>query len=194
MDLNHFFPTIVGSSKNPNHDNIEKRLIDHCLTIKNKVSPGGMGWLSNKTYNTSDGKYEIVSDIEFSNLNDWVNKQVIEYCENLNINTNTLSNNGSWFNIYNKNDFQETHVHPSSVISAIYVLTCDYDGAKIYFNSPINNMYHVKKSRQKVEMVDQIICKSIPGTLLIFPSYLPHAVERHESDNIRISLSYNYKQ
>lgn len=194
MDLNSFFPTIIGSEINPNHHLHYETLLPHCVNIKQNVKSGGQGWLSNNTYNTSDGQYDLFSDIKFKELNQWVTEQVTIYCDKLGIITNCLSNNGSWFNIYTRNDFQETHVHPTSVISAIYILTCSDNGARIFFNSPLNNMYHVKKKVEKKEMIDQIICKSNPGTLIIFPSYLPHAVERHDSDEIRISLSYNYKQ
>jgi len=194
MDLNLFFPTIIGSSLNPQHDKIQDKLIKHCLEIKKNIKTGGNGWLSKKTYNTSDGKYDLTTDPEFEDVNKWVNNNVHEYCKKLQINTETLSGNGSWFNVYEQNDFQETHVHPASVISAIYILTCSEDGARIFFNSPINNMYYVKKTVEKQEMVDQVICNSTPGTLIIFPSYLPHAVEQHETDTLRISFSYNYKQ
>lgn len=194
MDLNLFFPTILGSLINPLHDKIQDKLIKHCLEIKKNIKPGGNGWLSNKTYNTSDGKYDLTTDSEFEEINKWVNNNVHEYCKQLQIHTETLSDNGSWFNIYEQNDFQEIHVHPTSVISAIYILTCSENGARIFFNSPVNNMYYVKKTVKKQEMADQIICNSTPGTLIIFPSYLPHAVERHETDTLRISFSYNYKQ
>ena len=194
MDLNLFFPTILGSVINPRHDEIHDRLLNHCIKIKKNVKSGGSRWLSDKTYNTSDGKYELTSDSEFNDINEWVNNNVHEYCKKLQINTETLADNGSWFNIYEQNDFQETHVHPTSVISAIYILTCSKNGARIFFNSPINNMYYVKKTSEKQEMADQVICNSTPGTLIIFPSYLPHAVERHETSTLRISLSYNYKQ
>jgi len=194
MDINLFFPTLVGSASNPTHLEIQQELVSHCIKLKQTVEPGGQGWLSNKTYNTSNGKYEIFRDDKFANLNNWVKDQIIEYCTKADIDTSTLSNNGSWFNIYERNDFQENHVHPTSVVSAIYILTCSEDGARVFFNSPISNMYYVNKTNKNQQTVDQIICKSIPGTLLVFPSYLLHAVERHESSDIRISLSYNFKQ
>jgi uncharacterized protein (TIGR02466 family) len=194
MDINEFFPTLLGSVINPDHDVIQEELVKHCLQLKTEISSGGKGWLSNKTYNTSDGKYNIFLDDKFKNLNDWVKDKIYEYCSKVNIDTSTITSNGSWFNIYGRNDFQENHVHPTSVISAIYILTCSDDGAMLFFNSPVNNMYHVKKTNETQQTVGQIICKSIPGTLIIFPSHLSHAVERHESDHLRISLSYNFKQ
>jgi uncharacterized protein (TIGR02466 family) len=194
MDINAFFPTLLGSVINPDHDSMQEDLINHCIELKSQIVSGGEGWLSNKTYNTSDGKYNIFLDDKFKNLNDWVKDKIYEYCSKVNIDTSTITLNGSWFNIYQRNDFQENHVHPTSVISAIYILTCSDDGARLFFNSPVNNMYHVKKTNETQQTVGQIICKSIPGTLIIFPSHLSHAVERHESDNLRISLSYNFKQ
>jgi uncharacterized protein (TIGR02466 family) len=194
MDINAFFPTLVGTSVNPHHDIIQNELVSHCINLRSQVKSGGQGWLSNKTYNTSDGKYEIVTDKKFANLNSWVINEVFTYCKKVNIDVSSLTNNGSWFNIYERNDFQENHVHPTSVVSAIYILTCEKDGARIFLNSPVNNMYYVKQSGISQETVSQVICNSVPGTLIVFPSYLLHAVERHESNHLRISLSYNFKQ
>lgn len=192
MNFNNFFPTVIGNSVYHNHDNLVENLVNHCFEIKKNVKSGGQGWLSNNTYNTSNGQYDIVMDSLFAPLNSWVRQQVEKYCENLGLDKTSLKNNGSWFNIYQKYDFQETHVHPTSAVSAIYILACSKDGARVFFNSPLNSMYYVKKDQQKQEMTDQVICNSIPGTLLVFPSYLPHAVERHGSELPRISLSYNY--
>lgn len=194
MNLDAFFPTIIGSVRNPDHSQIEKRLTDYCLKLSQTIQSGGQSWLSYKTYNTSNGKYELFDDLEFKSLTEWITKQVKEYCQLLNIEHNNLTNNGSWFNIYRKYDFQENHVHPDSTISTIYILNCSEDGARMFFYSPINKMYYVKKSSKSQEMVDTIICSSIPGNLIVFPSYLSHAVERHDTDNLRISLSYNFRQ
>lgn len=194
MDITSFFPTLIGTATNPDHDRIYEKLVNYCVNIRTIVESGGSGWMSNKTYNTSNGKYDINNDSNFTELNEWVKNQIKDYCSSTEIEQDNLNANGSWFNIYQKNDYQENHVHPTSVISAIYVLKCSDDGARIFFNSPINNMYYAKRTCESQLTASQIICKSVPGTLIIFPSYLVHAVERHESDEIRISLSYNFKQ
>jgi uncharacterized protein (TIGR02466 family) len=194
MDINAFFPTLIGSTTYSDHNDIQEELILHCINLKSQITSGGKGWLSNKTYNTSDGRYNIFLDDKFKKLNDWVTNKIYEYCRKVNIDSSTLIVNGAWFNVYERNDFQENHVHPTSVVSAIYILTCSDDGARIFLNTPVNNMYYVKKTKDSHETISQVICKSIPGTLIIFPSYLSHAVERHDSDDIRISLSYNFKQ
>lgn len=193
MNFNSFFPTIIGSANNENNDDIAEELMNYCIEISKKVAQGGKSWLSNRTYNTSDGKYDILKDSTFSEVNTWVEKQVKLYCTELSIDNSSLQSSGAWFNLYKKHDFQEPHVHPNSSISAIYVLTCPKNGARIFFNSPVNNMYYVKKTVEKQEMADQIICSSVPGSLLIFPSYLNHAVELHDSNELRVTFSYNYR-
>ncbi len=38
---------------------------------------------------------------------------------------------------------------------------------------------------------DQVVVQVVPGTLLLFPAWLPHSVDRNRSDRERISLSFN---
>jgi len=193
MDLNAFFPTIVGSIRNPDHNLLEQDLTNHCLTLRKNVISGGDGWLSNKTFNTSDGRYDLHADTKFKKINSWVESQFKEYCNLLDIETDIWQNTGAWLNIYEKYDFQENHVHPTSTLSGIYLLCNSLGGARIFLNSPINNMYYNRKKTKRQEMADKIIVNPKPGTLIIFPSYLNHAVERHDIDDIRISLSYNFR-
>lgn len=194
MKFDAFFSTIIANDKFDQHTSIENMLVQHCTDLQSTVASGGQGWISNKTYNTSDGQYEIYKDSEFDSLNQWVTDQVYAYCDGVGIDRTQLQSSGSWFNIYRRGDYQEKHVHPNSVISAIYILTATPDAAKIYFSTPLNDMFYVKHSQQHQQLVQQISCESVPGTLIVFPSYLPHSVERHDSDNVRISLSYNFKQ
>ena len=194
MKFDAFFSTIIANATFDQHQTIEPALFEYCTKLQPTVPSGGQNWISNKTYNTSDGRHEIFNDSTFHDLNQWVVEQVNDYCYNLGIDTDSLQNNGSWFNIYQKYDYQEKHVHPTSIVSAIYILTAANDAAKIHFSTPLSEMFHVKRSQQHQQLLQQIACESVPGTLIVFPSYLPHSVERHESDAPRISLSYNFKQ
>lgn len=194
MMFNAFFSTIIANDRYEQHAEIETQLVAHCLYTQSQVKPGGQGWISNKTYNTSDGQHEIYRDKEFANLNQWVTQRIHAYCTETGIDTADLQNSGSWFNVYGRGDYQEKHVHPNSIISAIYILTASPDSAKIHFTTPLNDMFYVKRTSQQQQLVQQISCESVPGTLIVFPSYLPHSVERHDTDSVRISLSYNFKQ
>lgn len=145
MKFNTFFPTIIADTNYEKHNDIESSLVTHCTKLKQTVKSGGKGWVSKNTYNTSDGNYEIYDDAEFKQLNEWVFQNIINYCQELAIDCSNLKNSGSWFNIYERYDYQEPHTHPNSIISAIYILSAPANSAKIVFTTPINPMYCLKK-------------------------------------------------
>lgn len=193
IELENWFPTTIGYVFNPNHNQIESELIEHCKQLKQTVQSGGKDWLSKDTYNTSDGQHDCFTDKKFAVLNQWVIEQVNEYAELLKIKTPLLPH-CSWFNIYEKNDYQEFHVHPGLTISAIYMLAGDSNSAKVYFKSPKNEMYHIEYNEMTSNTFGTINYNVDPGKLLIFTSDTSHSVERHNNTNDRITISYNFIQ
>lgn len=193
LTLEKWFPTVVGFTFNENHKIIEQKLVDQCHRIKNTKAPGGSNWISKQTYNTSDGVHELFLDDQFSELNDWVDKQVAEYCKTLRV-KGLIVRNSSWFNIYHQNDYQELHTHPGSAISAIYCLSGHEDGAKIFFKSPKQDMFDLKFEEYTNDNHSLVHYKFQPGKLMIFLSDTIHSVEKHLLESERISISYNYRQ
>jgi ectoine hydroxylase-related dioxygenase (phytanoyl-CoA dioxygenase family) len=45
--------------------------------------------------------------------------------------------------------------------------------------------------RTTAQNTDQVVVQVSKGTLLMFPAYLWHSVARNESDELRISISFN---
>ena len=83
----------------------------------------------------------------------------------------------SWVNIYEKDFFQEFHVHTHDCyksLSGIVYLT--ENNSEIIFN--IDNPYNF-----------------IPkfADILIFPDDVPHRVRKNTNDNLRVSLAFNFK-
>lgn len=105
-----------------------------------------------------------------------------------------------WYNIYNKNDFQEPHHHigvynDTSTLSCIYCLK--KSDAKLYFTNP-------SYIRQKLSGIHVVFDKNEnykeyyypdieEGTLIIFPSYLYHGVSPQKSDDQRITIVCNIR-
>jgi len=193
MVIETWFPTLIGFVDNPDHKKIEKKLTEVCKKIKTKVKSGGKNWVSKDTYNTI-GTCDLKNKKEFLNLNKWITDQVSIYCNKLNYKNNFILDE-AWFNIYNKNDFQEYHSHPKHSLSAVYFLNSpEKDSANIFFESPINSDSQEPTS----EPLNSFTFKTAnyypkPGRLIIFRSNIKHCVERHNSNKLRISLAYNFK-
>jgi len=96
----------------------------------------------------------------------------------------------SWLNAASVGGESKTHTHPNSIFSGVfYVKTSDED--KILFNHPSPQM----SSTFEHENFTPFNSASwwIPatqGSLLLFPSYLPHSVPEIFSEN-RVSLAFN---
>ena len=191
--LESWFPTLIGYAFNPTHDQIQEQLTNHCKGLQTKVSSGGEYWLSNQTYNTSDGHHDCFDDQTFTDLNTWVESQVNCYIEQLKIRKPVVPHS-SWFNIYTQGNFQEFHVHPGVNISAIYFLSCTEQCARVIFKTPKNNMFMLEHDELNKATSGNCYYTAQPGKLLIFTSDTEHGVEVQNTDHERITISYNFIQ
>ncbi len=83
----------------------------------------------------------------------------------------------SWVNIYEKNFFQEFHVHTHDCyksISGIVYLTENNSDIVFNIDNPFN--YNPKFA-----------------DILLFPDDVPHRVLKNSNDSLRVSLAFNYK-
>jgi hypothetical protein len=121
--IKSYFPSLVGVAKNLHNPSLEKKLINKCFEIKEKTKKGGDSWIASSTYNTLH-THNIFKDDDFKQINDFTLNSVLNYCDQLNINKNRINTEfiDSWINIYNRNDYQEFHIHSDSIISTVYFL------------------------------------------------------------------------
>ena len=68
MNIDRFFPTVVATDMNPNHNEYANLLIEKCLHTSKNIDSGGKNWISNSTYNTLN-TYNISKVKEFKNVN-----------------------------------------------------------------------------------------------------------------------------
>ena len=192
ITIDAWYPNFIGNCDYPEHNLIEKDLVEECLFLSKQVKKGGEDWISNKTYNTLN-THNILNNKKFQKLNCWIFNKVAEYSNNLNYQDRYICKEG-WFNIYKKYDYQEYHDHGSSSLSVVYFLKSNPDkSSKIHFK--FTNHDNIMEPRHNIEF--KPTCPTacyipIPGKLLIFKSIINHCVERHEDDDIRISLAYNF--
>ena len=184
INLENFFPIQIGYVINPKHNVIKEKLLELVYQTKEQVASGGKGWISNQTYNTSDNQFDICKDKRFDELNNWVRQQVEDYKRLIKLNL-TIDDGTGWFNVYTKGDYQETHQHIGSFISCVYFLKARQDGANLYFKPPYYDTHlDVPYVKHKAE----------EGKLVMFRSFIPHGVEKHNSDENRITLAYNFDE
>ena len=188
--IEYWWPQEIGFYDNPDHN--ELNLVDYCYEMQSKTESGGKGWVSNDTYNTSDGAYEPHLDSKFKELNHWINKSVARYVHETKTEFKPKRYT-SWFNIYKKGDYQEVHVHPNSIVSAVYFLKSNEKCSSLIMQPPFQDQRDIRKVDGSVGPNTTIEYTPVPGRLIVFRSYLPHCVGRHQDEGDRITLAYNYE-
>lgn len=191
MYVEKLFPVTIANFKNPHHPKIEQSLIQECNQIRNKITKGGSDWDSN-LYNTH-GTLDLNQNEKFRELNCWVTLQVEEYAKTIGYPNTKVKCGESWFNYYEKNDYQEKHEHYGFDISAVYYLSCPLNSGSIRFYS--HEPQGVKENfiSKNPYTWRSFIINPQPGQLLVFKSNLTHGVAQSKTEKPKISFAYNYK-
>jgi|8_EtaG_2_1085327.scaffolds.fasta_scaffold18321_2 uncharacterized protein (TIGR02466 family) len=191
MIIEKLFPTPVGFSKNEKHNKIKKSLIKYCTEIKDTTKSGGKNWAA-KVYNTFQ-THDLHTNVKFKKINEFVFSEVNKFAHALNYTGKEITCTNSWFNFYNKYDYQEYHDHDGADISTVYFLTGSETTGDLIFRSPEPlGTFSIYDSKNELTFKTSRV-KPKPGLLVLFKSHLLHAVDQNKTNETRVSLSYNFK-
>lgn len=93
-----------------------------------------------------------------------------------------------WFSKFEKGNYAHVHDHGSSDISGVYYYKVPDKGSELFFRNPITQMsssFIYEHLSTSVDVTPEV------GTILLFPSWLQHGVKTNESDDTRVSVSFN---
>lgn len=188
--INRLFPKILGVYTFDNHKKYEKQLVFKCDNIKSKGTlEGGKNWISQSVYNT-ENTYDVNKDKEFAPITEFLRVCALDYCRELNYD-GVLNHTNTFFNIYNKYDYQDWHDHPGTHLSGVYCLSGEKGSADIHFTD-FNNKLNINVKEFTTDNSTTWKEEFIPGKFLIFRSDLLHCVNRHNLDSKRYSLATNF--
>ena len=82
---------------------------------------------------------------------------------------------------------------PNNFLSGVYYLQTAPGADTINFHDPRPQSGIIRPpiTGLTAENTDQVVIRVEGGTLLLFPSYLPHSVDSNQSSEVRISVSFN---
>lgn len=100
---------------------------------------------------------------------------------------------GCWLNVLARGSGHRLHSHPNNFLSGVYYVRTGPGADTINFHDPRPQTGVIRPPVVELtaENTDQVVMKVREGTLLMFPSYLPHSVDAHTGDAERISVSFN---
>ena len=103
-----------------------------------------------------------------------------------------------WANINPKDGLNQPHIHPNSLFSGVYYVKSNPQAGRLKKYDPRAGVQIVMPVRKKGQPPKHLWRDAnldpIPGRILIFPAWLWHCVEPNESNDMRISVSFNFIQ
>lgn len=186
MSFKHeLFPTPIWGFKLSDTDylkQLEVTLLEMSKVLPNRDKSNFLGWQSPDDIH----KYEWLDYIKNAILrvaNTEIKEQFSDYCYE------DFYFESMWANINYPNAFNMAHIHGAELSGVFYVKVPAGKAGRIVFVDP----------RQRVSMSEKKIrCLNYPitpeeGVCIIFPSWLEHYVEPNETNETRISMSFNLR-
>ena len=195
MDLNYktvnIFPVPVHQFDVNGFSEIQDDLIDYVYKMKEK-DPVGHTISNRRGWQSSCFSLENEDDILQNFLTNCLSEfPPIEKYIKLFV--------SAWININPPNAFNLKHNHPTSDLSGVLWIKSQKDCGNIIFDSPRSFATH-----QEIECYNEDFKENnnyfhsfsfnpIAGRLIVFPSHLEHHVDFNESEEDRISVSFNIR-
>lgn len=190
--INLHFPTCVYYAYEILSMTEHQDVLDKCEEIKEDILTDGdvVGWNCNikTSYLTTD----LAKNDAFDTLINAIQNHIRLFCEQLNAKVSDIRTEQAWINTSVKGQYQETHTHPNSSISAIYYLKAPEDSGETVFKSPYEKQSLLPIPEYNELMFQTITYKPEVGKLLLFESHVPHLVRPNKSDGERMTLAANF--
>ena len=103
-----------------------------------------------------------------------------------------------WANINYPGGYNRPHIHPNSLFSGVYYVQTEPNCRKLVCNDPRpgiqSNMPSRVKGQPPKHLWREVHLEPKVNRIIMCPSWLWHCVEPNESNDIRISVSFNFIQ
>ena len=154
---------------------------------ENKGSDGGQGI----HYNRQSEDTFVLDRPELSNVKAFIEAKLHEYVTKIMASTDKIIITQSWLNKSGKGESHHEHVHPNSMISGVWYPQIHEQLPPIQFRSRGQRDVSLQTEKYNTFNSATFMLPMKKGELILFPSNLSHSVPANQSEEERISLSFN---
>lgn len=97
----------------------------------------------------------------------------------------------SWINMHDRGGFNFLHAHEGSLLSGSFYLKVPHGSGKFVFRDPRPGVVHGYLKGAVPNGYSDIHLAPDAGLLVLFPCWMEHYVEPHDSDEPRIVIAFN---
>ena len=192
MITEYHFPTQIYVEDIPNaiqlNQYLEQKIIQWSQQNKGVSKTNAGGWHSETDMNKRE-EYNPLTK-ELFNMQEKIFKK-----EHLSLKP-VLGN--MWANVNYPGCFNRPHIHPNSLFSGVYFIKTPQQSGNLMVYDPRPGVQMAMPNRKEGQLPSQlwreVHYEPIAGRCIMFPSWLWHEVKPNESNDIRISVSFNFLQ
>ena len=175
------FPTYLIGYDNPNYVEQNKHIIE--VLEKEAFTPGPQ-----QPWQTLDNHLE--NRKEFKEFYDWVRTCLEDYRRTFSYHCDEFKIVISWANKADQTGAHRMHVHPNSFLSGVYYVS--ENPTPTIFEDPRYQTRSGFTVASHSKMEDSVFYgPAEQGTLVLFPSWLPHFTEAMPFEGTRYTISFN---
>jgi len=189
MIIEKFFPTIVyGKDVQLNNNQLAQDIVNWSNQDKGVSKTNYKGW-----HSTTD----MGQKPEYSQLVTELLRMQKEIYENENIDRHATLGN-MWANINPPGGMNQPHIHPNALFSGVYYVKSSPNCGRLKVMDPRPGIQFTMPVRKPgdpgKDMWRDVNIEPVVGRIIMFPAWLWHSVEENKSNDIRISVSFNFIQ
>lgn len=97
----------------------------------------------------------------------------------------------SWANVHDRGGFNFLHLHDGCLLSGTFYLQVPQGSGDLVFRDPRPGVLNGARKGPQPNACKDVRLRPEPGLMVLFPHWLEHYVDVHESDAPRIAIPFN---
>ena len=189
MIIEKFFPTLVyGKDVQLNNHQLAQDIVNWSNQDKGVSKTNFKGWHSTTDMHTKSEYSQLITELMRMQKEIYDNEHIARYAR--------LGN--MWANINPPGGMNMPHIHPNALFSGVYYVKSNPKSGRLKIMDPRPGAQMYMPMRKSGDpgrdMWRDANIEPIEGRIIMFPAWLWHAVEPNDSNELRISVSFNFIQ
>jgi uncharacterized protein (TIGR02466 family) len=189
MIIEKFFPTIVyGKDVQLDNNKLAQDIVNWSNQDKGVSKTNYKGWHSTTDMGQKPEYQQLVTELLRMQKEIYNNEHLDRHAR--------LGN--MWANINPPGGMNQPHIHPNSLFSGVYYVKSQPKAGRLKIYDPRPGVQFIMPVRKPgdpgKDMWRDANIQPVVGRIIMFPAWLWHAVEPNKSNDLRISVSFNFIQ
>ena len=192
MITEYHFPTMIYIKDFPDSEKLNKylepKIIQWSQQDQGEQKTNAGGWHSKTDMNRRE---------EYNPLTRELFNMQEEIYQKENLSRKPVCGN-MWANINYPGGYNRPHLHPNSLFSGVYWIKTPVKSGNLMLYDPRPGVHTTMPNRKEGQLPSQlwreVHYQPIAGRVIMFPAWMWHEVRTNESNDTRISVSFNFLQ